>query len=903
MSNSNLSVTIKQTNISVKMYQRWPKWEGIPQWWNTGEFLVKQWSGDYDVWFAQIIDDVSTSLTKWYSSQKTQALIDAVNDVLKKKPSLSVSDVSFKCWLPKFIDQAQWGVSRSSGGWIEDEKFWFYLKSFWWDRSAKFDNDHTYNGKKTLHGWIDAGRYFEINTLVTRWYYWVWGIEVDPSTKYSFSVPVKTALSGDSNNWVHVMILMSDENWSSIWSHRTEYLKGNNDWQELSIDFTTPSNAKYINVQYRNYWHTWADTLAWDTWFAVMDASLVAFAETTNAWQVGVQDMVSHVVAKPNVYSIDDTQLVNDRYQPLLGNSFASRITLEKRKFTGITLAFRNYGSTPSGNLTVKLMNDSWGLPWSTTYITTTVNSAEFTNTWAIIEKFVALPIDNLIGDYQVVVDSSLVTGWDLRILASIATINYWWLNSGWGWTNRAPKLFYKTHHMKNCWWVWMTANGKTIELKASSEDGVIPYTTFDLINGKFWTLNLTSASLDWVDDIYWAWYTRRDVLMRSAYWKYTKNKWSAGSTKNALCVDEIDVTKWYILKVDWFGMPITGLDVYASLANVWGNPVLWVAWSLDAENWTNFWVWSENLTDDIIGTLWGISEKVFYISIYRKGWSDVRITSLRLQWSVDTSLLEIPRSYPTWETNTETLFGKAQKNTTTLTYRENEYSDDWVYYPAIEFADNDWIKLPFDLRDCSACVVTAYDATGAQIGTGNLLADWSSISITSNKDIYMVFDFVMTKNTLRCRSSNYHAGVEKVASLQATIWVLKKSQGMYYDILDLKWETPIEERNDVDYIVADDSGWIEMNLINWWVDFSSEYMNAKYRRIGWVVYIDWLIKSGSTSIPFVLPEWFRPPRKIMWAVTTNSNTHARMDVDSAWQIILTSYSNAYVSLHMSFLI
>lgn len=58
------------------------------------------------------------------------------------------------------------------------------------------------------------------------------------------------------------------------------------------------------------------------------------------------------------------------------------------------------------------------------------------------------------------------------------------------------------------------------------------------------------------------------------------------------------------------------------------------------------------------------------------------------------------------------------------------------------------------------------------------------------------------------------------------------------------------------------DTGWITPTLLNGWVPFGGAYRGPAYRRLGGVVYIKGLIKSG-TAAPgtaiFTLPAGFRP--------------------------------------------
>lgn len=58
---------------------------------------------------------------------------------------------------------------------------------------------------------------------------------------------------------------------------------------------------------------------------------------------------------------------------------------------------------------------------------------------------------------------------------------------------------------------------------------------------------------------------------------------------------------------------------------------------------------------------------------------------------------------------------------------------------------------------------------------------------------------------------------------------------------------------------------WVAPTLVNGWVNFGSDYLGAayqtaRYRKVGDVVYIEGMIKSGTIDQPvFILPAGFRP--------------------------------------------
>ena len=113
----------------------------------------------------------------------------------------------------------------------------------------------------------------------------------------------------------------------------------------------------------------------------------------------------------------------------------------------------------------------------------------------------------------------------------------------------------------------------------------------------------------------------------------------------------------------------------------------------------------------------------------------------------------------------------------------------------------------------------------------------------------------------------------------------------------------------DGDYEVGfapliNDTGWIVPTLLNGWVNFDWSHQWARYRRIGGVVYVQGLVKFGSSGIIFLLPEGFHPNNKLLHATVCNANAFCRIDVDPDGTIRLEwRYSNWWVSINMSFII
>lgn len=81
--------------------------------------------------------------------------------------------------------------------------------------------------------------------------------------------------------------------------------------------------------------------------------------------------------------------------------------------------------------------------------------------------------------------------------------------------------------------------------------------------------------------------------------------------------------------------------------------------------------------------------------------------------------------------------------------------------------------------------------------------------------------------------------------------------------------------------LASPDSGWLAPTLLNGWVVYDATYGNAAmYRKVGGIVYLRGLIKSGTVTAGtpiFVLPVGFRPG---IWLVIASSSNNAYTNVE-----------------------
>ena len=89
------------------------------------------------------------------------------------------------------------------------------------------------------------------------------------------------------------------------------------------------------------------------------------------------------------------------------------------------------------------------------------------------------------------------------------------------------------------------------------------------------------------------------------------------------------------------------------------------------------------------------------------------------------------------------------------------------------------------------------------------------------------------------------------------------------------------------------DTGWLTPTLLNDWQVYDGTYGSAAmYRRVGPIVFIRGLVKSGVWAI-FVLPEGFRPAIRMLFGVDSDTG-HGRLDVETNGTVSKQAGGNGY---------
>lgn len=103
---------------------------------------------------------------------------------------------------------------------------------------------------------------------------------------------------------------------------------------------------------------------------------------------------------------------------------------------------------------------------------------------------------------------------------------------------------------------------------------------------------------------------------------------------------------------------------------------------------------------------------------------------------------------------------------------------------------------------------------------------------------------------------------------------------------------------------INNDSGWSSPTLLNGISNFSEAHQGARFRKKDGVVYIQGLIKggtsqtSGSTYVLFQLPVGHRPEKKLIFATMLSTGANSRIDIDVDGKVYGMIYNNVWTVLN-----
>jgi len=109
--------------------------------------------------------------------------------------------------------------------------------------------------------------------------------------------------------------------------------------------------------------------------------------------------------------------------------------------------------------------------------------------------------------------------------------------------------------------------------------------------------------------------------------------------------------------------------------------------------------------------------------------------------------------------------------------------------------------------------------------------------------------------------------------------------------------------RGDHTHKVAD-SGWLTPTLLNGWAVYDATFGNAAmYRKIGPIVFLRGLIRSGTMgATAFNLPAGYRPGIRMLFGIDSGgAYVHGRVDVHVNGDVVPVGGQNAYFQISCAF--
>jgi hypothetical protein len=97
---------------------------------------------------------------------------------------------------------------------------------------------------------------------------------------------------------------------------------------------------------------------------------------------------------------------------------------------------------------------------------------------------------------------------------------------------------------------------------------------------------------------------------------------------------------------------------------------------------------------------------------------------------------------------------------------------------------------------------------------------------------------------------------------------------------------------------VIQDSGWVNLPLLNAFVNFGGANQTPRYRKKLGVVYVEGSIRAGANGTVIAnLPAGYRPAATLVFIAATSTTAHARITVTAAGDIIGTAINTTLTSL------
>lgn len=99
----------------------------------------------------------------------------------------------------------------------------------------------------------------------------------------------------------------------------------------------------------------------------------------------------------------------------------------------------------------------------------------------------------------------------------------------------------------------------------------------------------------------------------------------------------------------------------------------------------------------------------------------------------------------------------------------------------------------------------------------------------------------------------------------------------------------------------VDFTAWTAATFQNSWVNFDAAHTSVAYRKVGDVVQVRGIAKSGTLVLPiFTLPAGFRPP-KYMYFPTVSNNSFGYIEMQPGGGVVAAAGSNLSFTVNFQF--
>jgi hypothetical protein len=326
--------------------------------------------------------------------------------------------LTVKGGVERVIDSAVGDIARTTSGWIEDEKYGWYLNNVSSAVSGEFDTEITRTGTKTLKlsatdatGRVIVGLFTLAQSTTTESIIKKYGIPVKPSTTYKINCYAKTTNAATGAVQIDGAVFTSTGTVIGGSGYATNSLSGTNDWTLLTVNITTGASASYISLRFRN---AVAGNIS-DAWFDINSMTLEEVTTITNA-SGETAYLYPKVTAVTSTDNIDQSQVLETNTAPF-GTNGANRkvaqlIVPTKKNITGFVIKRNTSTGTYVGDVTISLQATTSSLPNGTVIGTPVVIPNA---TWE------AIPAST---DYTITYPATLTPGTTYAIVFDSSTYN-----------------------------------------------------------------------------------------------------------------------------------------------------------------------------------------------------------------------------------------------------------------------------------------------------------------------------------------------------------------------------------------------------------------------------------------------------------------------------------------------